>query len=443
MRTAMVAFFALASSFFPGAGSLALAQAGPSCLVTLDSAGRATHLEVRPGVVHQFAAGGVWARCKDEPTAMRSDSVAWYSDLNRVDLVGRVHFVDTTVKLDAHRASYFLRTEMLDASGNVVLTNRRTGSTLRGPNLKYYRRVAALRDTSELYATARPAVEYRGENDSAGAEPYVIHGDRVRFKGNNLAWAGGSVTIDRSDFAAAADSAVLDLDAGGGEFMGQARVRGRGRSEYELVGRTVRYRMRDRKLEWVQARGSAEAKSADWRLAADTIEFDVADQRIQNGRAWGDSARPHANSATYTILADSLALDAPDQRLTELRGFGRAYATSRHDSLETDVDWMAGDTVVARFDTLANGVRILSRITARGNARAFYRVPDPDRPGAPPGITYSRGTRIAAKFTPLGLDRVDVVGAGDGVYLEPAPELAQPAPDSAKPATVPPPAVKP
>src|SRR5439155_1633669 len=149
-----------------------------------------------------------------------------------------------------------------------------------------------------------------------------------------------------------------------------------GRSDYALSGRTVRYRMRDRKLDWAQARGAAQAVSKEWRLTADTIEFDVADQRIQSGRAWGDSTRPHAASAAYTIMADSLALDAPGQRLTELRGFRHGYATSRIDSTQTDVDWMAGDTVVARFDTTASGARVLSQITAKANARAFYRVAD-------------------------------------------------------------------
>jgi hypothetical protein len=190
--------------------------------------------------------------------------------------------------------------------------------------------------------------------------------------------------------------------------------------------------MKGHDLTWVQSRGNAEATSAEWRLIADTVEFDVADRRIQGGRAWTDTTRARAISTTYTIRADSLAMDTPGQKLKELRGFRRGLATSK-DSLQTEPDWMAGDTVVARFDTTALGQRILSRLTARGDARAYYHVADPDHPKGPPGVTYSRGKQIAARFTLVGLDRVDVVGQADGVYLAPAvPKKKQPGDSTAK-----------
>jgi len=349
---------------------------------------------------------------------MTSDSVAWYSDLNRMDLVGRVHFTDSTVTLDAARATYFLGDERLEAYGSVNLVNAKTGSRLTGPNLIYRRRAPGIRDTTELFATGRPTVQYRAEGDSAGAEPYVIKGERIRLRGNNQAWSAGTVTIDRSDFAGRADSATLDLAGGQGELVDHADVSGRGKGKFDLNGRNIQYRMKERKLNWVQARGRAEATSDEWRLVSDTIEFDLADQRIQGGRAWTDTIPAKAISATYTIKADSLALDAPDQKLTELRGYRRAFATSL-DSNRVEPDWMAGDTLVARFDTTALGQRILSRLTAKGSARAYYHVPDPDQPKAEPGISYSRGKEIAARFTLVGLDRVDVTGAADGVYLEP------------------------
>ena len=61
-----------------------------------------------------------------------------------------------------------------------------------------------VRDTLEMYATGRPKINYV-EADQRGRhrlEPYVIVADRVRFKGSDRIWAGGKVTIDRSDFAA-------------------------------------------------------------------------------------------------------------------------------------------------------------------------------------------------------------------------------------------------
>ncbi|MBI4500853.1 MAG: hypothetical protein HY700_06795 [Gemmatimonadetes bacterium] len=398
-----------------------LAQQPRTCVVVLDEAGRqGRQTEVRPGVIHLFGSGGVVGHCKDESTNMQSDSVAWYQELDRVDFVGRVNFTDSSVVLNANRASYFLHDERLEAYGEVSLVNRVTGSRLTGPNLTYRRRIAALRDTADLYATNRPTVEYHGQSDTAGAEPYLIRGERIRLRGNSRAWAAGAVTIDRSDFSARADSASLDVDAGRGELLDHAQVEGHGDAKYQLSGRTIQYRMQDRQLTWVQARGRAEAVSDEWRLLADTVEFDIADRRIQGGRAWSDSTRARAVSVTYNILADSLAIDSPKQRLTQLRAFRHAHATSKSDSLRVESDWMEGDTLVAKFDTTALGQRILSQLSARGNARAFYHVTDPKQPNGPPGISYSRGLQIAARFTALGLDRVDVVGASDGVYLEPA-----------------------
>ena len=92
-----------------------------------------------------------------------------------------------------------------------------TGSTLTGPALDYFRVVHGVRDTLEMYATGRPKIRYV-ESDSAvggkAVEPYLIVGDRVRFKGNDRIWAGGKVTVDRSDFAARSDSMRLDTGPG-------------------------------------------------------------------------------------------------------------------------------------------------------------------------------------------------------------------------------------
>ncbi|MSR07489.1 MAG: hypothetical protein EXR93_10550 [Gemmatimonadetes bacterium] len=388
-----------------------------SCLVELDQVGGVgKQNEIRPGVFHQFGNGGVTAHCRGEKTSMKSDSVAWYSDLERMDLVGHAVFEDTTIRLDADRAIYYLQDQRLEAYGNVTLLNRKTQSRLTGPNLTYLR-VVGTRDTAEMLATGHPQARYRSETDSANAEPYFIKADRMRFRGNTRAWAGGGVSIDRSDFSARSDSSELDLGIGGGFLVGHAEARGQDSAGYVLTGRTIRFRMSQNRLVWVQARGLADATSSEWRLVADTVEFDIVGQRVGGGRAWGNSTRPRAASLSYTISADSLALDAPGQRLTELRGFGHTYATSRSDSARVDADWMSGDTLVARFDSTLFSRSTLSRLTATGAARAYYHVPDPKRPGSP-GITYSRGTEIAARFTPFGLERVDVVGDGDGVYLE-------------------------
>ena len=105
---------------------------------------------------------------------------------------------------------------------NMALKLEKAGSTVISASLDYYRAVKGVRDTTEMYAVSRPRIEYfardsadsaRAPADSAGrtrAEPYVIVADRVRIKGDDRIWAGGKVTVDRSDFAARGDSLRLD-----------------------------------------------------------------------------------------------------------------------------------------------------------------------------------------------------------------------------------------
>ena len=384
-------------------------------LVSVGGIGRSFQVA---GGVHQFANGGVFARCIGQSTTVHADSVAWYSERDRMDFTGSVRFGDSSVTLESDRASYYTKDERLEAFGNVRLVNLETGSVLTGPRLTYYRDVEGVRDTSEVFATGRPRVEYRGSVDTTGS-PYVIVADRVRLKGEGGAWVGGSVTIDRDDFAARGDSARLDADAGRGFLVGNAEAAGRDSASYVLRGRRIAFRLDANRLRWLQAQQEAEATSNDWQLTGDTIEFVLANDLIQRGAAWGDSIRPEAVSLQQTITADSLAIDAPDQVLTEVRGIGDGLARTRPDSGTVAEDWLAGDTVVARFDSTDSGGRTLAWLLAIGEARAFYHVYEDSTRTGLPAINYARGRRITVTFRNDLLERVDIVDAADGVYLEP------------------------
>jgi hypothetical protein len=398
-------------------GEVLQAQAARTCFVEVDSTGGTQRqLDAGRGFVRWYSGGGVWAHCVGQNTFWYSDSVAWYQDQDRFDMIGRVNFRDSTAQLTADRASYFLGQERLDAFGNTRLRNRATGSVLRGPNLRYFRRLPGVRDTTLLTATQRPTIEYRSADDTVGAEPYLIVADRVEMRGNTAARGWGSVTIDRSDFHGRSDSALLDTGVEAGRLMSQATVDGGITSGYHLAGRDIRFRLARKKLVWVQAEGEADATSLEWRLVADTVQFDLADDRIQGGNAWGDSLRPEATSLSTVMVADSLAITAPSQVLEEVRGVGQSVARSRRDSTDAEPDWVAGDTVTARFGPTASGSRALSEILALGAARALYRVYPLG--ATTPDLSYSRGDRILARFADERLVRVDVVGGADGVYLE-------------------------
>ena len=422
--------------------------AGRPCRVAVDSMGHFAQTTRAGGDTTSHGGGGVLAHCDGTATTISADSFAHYSRLGRLDLIGRVQIRDTSLALDANFASYFLRDERLEAHKNVIAVNRRTGSVLRGPNLKYWRAAKGIRDTVEMYATTRPTVEYRQttQGDSAATEPYIIVADRIRLKGDDRMWAGGRTTVDRSDFASRSDSMLLDQTRGFGVLVGSPRVEGKGRESsggkgYTLVGTRIELGLENRDVRLVKALGHGHATGADWTLTADTIQLAIAEHMLQQTFAWGDSTRPKAVSSLNTITADSLAIDSPGEVLQETRAFGHARSTAKRDSTTkaTDIDWIVGDTLTARFgqerDSTANrALTRLQQVIARGGARALTHHYDSRDTTAGPAINYSRGHQIAVAMKQDRIDRVVVSGKSDGVHLEPRPAVVA---DSVKRATPP------
>ena len=430
--------------------------AGRPCRVAVDSMGHYAEIPNSDGTKTLHGGGGVLAHCDGTSTTISADSFAHFPALGRLDLIGRVAIRDTGLALDARLVSYFLRDERLDAHNNVVAVNRRTGSVLRGPNLKYWRAAKGIRDTVEMYATQRPTVEYRqnppGGGDTTSNEPYIIVADRLRFKGDDRTWAGGKVTIDRSDFAARSDSMMMNQTSGFGVLVGSPRVEGRGRATtaeagrtYTLVGTRIELTLAQRDVRGVKALGKGKATGSDWVLTADTIDLRIADRVLQQTFAWGDSMRPHAISTLYTIQSDSLAIDSPGEILTESRAFGNAFSTAKRDSITpaNQTDWITGDSLTIRFaqeqDSVTKQPRSrLHQLVSLGSARALTHHPDPkDTTHVGPAINYSRGHRITVAMLRDRIERVIVAGKADGVHLEPRPAVVA---DSLK---TPPPASKP
>ncbi len=403
------------------------------CVFQITNVDRQGAVVETPQGTNYFAGGNVQLSCKGLQITMRSDSVAAYGG-NVVHFIGNVQYRDSTLTMDADRGTYYKTGEKWEARGRVTTNNLGTGSKLTGPALDYYRVVKGVRDTMEMYSTGRPRIEYAtAEPGSRPGEPYIIVADRVRLKGNERLWAGGKVTVDRSDFSARGDSLRLDTGTGGDGTLvgGKPLMRGLGTDSFSLTGRRLDLKLNGRELTYVTAKGNANAVSKEWDLVADTIGLDIEKRRLEQTLAWGDSTRPYATSPAYAMRADSLALDTPGQQLKEVRGFGTAWLGGTIDARTKQRDWIRGDTVVAQFaqrDSAGTSRAALNRIVARKDAQSFHLDPStryPDRPS----INYARGDVIIMTMkhgVQTGVDRVDVRGQVDGIQLE-AADLPQPA----------------
>jgi hypothetical protein len=431
--------------FWAAAAIAALAAPRPAaaqssrCTFQIDNVDRQGSVVETPSGTNYFAGGNVRLSCRGTRISMQSDSVAAYGG-NVIQFIGRVKYRDSTITMDADRGTYYKAGERWEARGNVTTENLTNGSTLTGPSLDYYRVVKGVRDTLEMYATGRPNIKY-ATLDSAGqgAEPYAIVADRVRFKGNDRIFAGGKVTIDRSDFAARGDSLRLDTGAAGDGSLtgGTPTLRGLGPDSFTIAGNRIDLKLERRELTYLLAKGSGHAVNREWDLVADTIALDVNGKKLEQTLAWGDKTRPNATSPSYAMTADSLALDTPAQELREVRGFGTAWLGGTVHQASKERDWMRGDTVVARFTSVDSAGRkraLLSQIEARRAAQS-YHLDTNTRVPARPSINYARGDAITVTMKPgptRGVDRVNIRGKVDGVQLEASSDTTAVPADSAR-----------
>ena len=400
---------------------------GAGCQFHIDSVGGLGIQAVVGADTNYYAGGFVQLSCVGTRVVMRSDSLAYFGRGRNTQAVfiGHVRYRDSTITMDAERGTYFRNGERWEARGNVVTTNLVNGSTMKGPSLDYYRAMPGTRDTAEAYAIGRPTINsYPQDSSAARGEPYVVVADRVRLRGNDRMWAGGRVTIDRSDFAAKGDSLYLDSGAGQeGLLLGKPLMRGLGRDSFELTGTRIVLALDGSAITYVSAYGNGHAVSADLDLVADTIGLDLEDEQLVQTLAWGDQIRPRGITSSHELRGDSLAFDTPGKQLRAIRSFTGAWVAGKSDRVGGERDWIAGDTIVVSlvpWDSAGAERTAVELIDARGAARSYYRVAGGGGPLS--SINYSRGDQIIVRMKPpgqQGVDRVDIHGQVDGVHLEP------------------------
>lgn len=406
--------------------------------------GPQTSILLPSGQRNVFMGGGVVVRCPSKSLTLRADSLESYGDDGRVYMLGDVDYQEPRLSIKSDFLTYFQRDERIVANGNVDATLP-SGSTMRGPYAEYYRAIPGTRPATRLFANGRPTFNIVQE-DTAGGPPdtLVVLANNVTMIGDSLVYAGGAVRATRPEVEARGDSMTLDSEAEHMVMMRNPEIEGKGDRRFTLSGNRIELTSRQRQLERVISIGRAKAVSDSMTLTSDTMDLRVAKNMLQRTIAWGPS-RARANSPTQRLVADSIDVVMPGQRIREMHAVRGALAEGKPDSVRfraDTTDWLNGDTVIARFDTVVTADSAnpkLRQLVATGRARAYYHLNPADSAARRPAINYVTGREIVIAFDNQQVSRVTVVNQAAGVYLEPRAETARDT-AAARPATTRPPA---
>jgi lipopolysaccharide export system protein LptA len=414
-----------------------LAQGAPAptgrCILQFASDRALTSQKLPSGQRNAFTGGNVVARCPAQNLVLRSDSLESYGDDGRIVFIGHADYSEPRLKLKAEVITYYQRDERVLAVQNVVATLP-SGSTLRGPQVEFFRAIPRVRQQSAT-ATGRPTVSLV-ERDAQGKPqpPVQVTGANIYLQGDSLVSAVGNVVVVRPELTATGDSLYANSGSGLLRLMREPKITGTKGRPFTLAGTTIDLLSRQRKLERVIARDSAVATSEDLTLRADTLDLRVVDDLLQRAIAWGKS-RARAASPAQTMIADSIDVLLPAQRVRTLYAIRAASAEGAPDTTKfrtTEKDRLTGDTIIAHFDSVAARdttskprIRTLVAIgSEKSLATSLQHLPPRDTTVCKPAINYVRGRLITVSFDSAKVSTVvvqDQDRAG-GIYVEPQPD---------------------
>jgi len=409
---------------------------------------RAWFREDATGNRNSFWGGGIVAHCIGQGNTLTADSAEYFGAQGLLHLIGNVHYTEPRLTVDSRTMTYYQTDDHLHAEGDVVAVMS-NGNTLRGPSADYYRS-RPQRPMARMFAPGRPTVTLvQRDTSGRGRAPDTAHvvANQITMQGDSLVYASGRVQITRPDLLATGDSTFLDSGHDFARLMREPMVKGLGSRTFTLTGGVIDVFSKNRQVERVVATPSGHALSQDMELVADTVDLRIQNNQLQRVIAWG-KGRARAVSPEREIVADSIDAIMPGQRVREVRALRNAFAESNPDSgvVSTQRDWMRGDTIVARFDTVvvtdtANRPRI-REIIAEGNARSFYQMKNSRGPQTQPTINYVRGRIIEILFQDRRVATVTVTDKATGVLIEPVAESpggVSPTPTQGRPVPPPPP----
>jgi lipopolysaccharide export system protein LptA len=386
------------------------------------------------------AQGPLLVRCANGEE-LRADSAVVYQGQNEVHLFRQVDYQDPAKSLTSDQAIYNSGTGRLYATGNVVFTDKNQGSTLRGPELEYFRAMQG-RPQSQATATQRPHVTVTPKGSGSNGrrrEPMEIDADRVTSVGDRYMTATGNVVINDNGTRSTAEEAYYDQAADHVELRRQARV---DNEKYHLTGDFIASDLQNGSVSKVLAQNNAQLVSDRLTVNGPQLQlFFERDllQRMVSGHVPGQAPRDSAAAAAaasdpatrsvalakgFRLEGDSIEAITPDQQVRQVNAIGKAHgeswdtipvrtvhvdsggaagqvpATPRPMTVPPEEldqkDVLTADTIIAFFRTDSAGVdsvrarpagRDSVRLAGRPAATGRDTARPPGRPGAAQGDT--------------------------------------------------------
>jgi hypothetical protein len=439
-------FIAMAAAALPAVAS---AQ-GADCYI-VDS-GTTNMFNARTPQELVFIGGGARFRCPNGVT-IASDSVARYTGQGLIEFVGNVRYTDEENVLTAAYVRYVETDRSAIAQGDVVLTDRTTGSVIEAPLMNYYQPGPNREEALIRIPSGRPHARLVSvaDTDTTRRDTTIVDADRMDITGRSRFDAWGTVELTRSDVVGLGEEASWDRETGNLRLAVSARLTA---EDYVLMGDTVRGRTNDlNEIEELTALRSARLDGTDITVEAPLIRLFFTNGEVQRLVAAGElvdaeaedarldpSTRAVATSADFRMTADSIDAIAPRQVLDRVVAVGNAYGERLGDEMaDASVpaiaarDWLRGDTVIAVFaeaeqvepdSAMASGMQV-DHVIAVGvteRATSTYRVRDQANPDAEPGINYMLARRITIQLTDQGVETVIAEGDVQGMYLQAIPQ---------------------
>jgi lipopolysaccharide export system protein LptA len=410
--------------------------------------------------------------CDGGQRTIMADTATYSRASGQIELFGRAEIRDPERILTAARATYFTQIRQLSARGNVVVTDRSTGSVIEGDVLTFLEETPE-RPESQITATATTgqarATLLRERSGEPGVQDTtVVDASQIDVMGDRLFRGLGDAVMTRDSLRATGFMIEYEQEAG------TLVVNGNGVIEvpnYELRGDSITASVTEgEQIRDVFARHNTSLHSEDLQVRAPALRLFFEDGEVSRmvAQPWEAPQfappwpRPTAQNDQFRMEADSIDVLAPGQRLEEAVATGTARVERlTPDSLrmllpevEAEVlaliehDWVDGDTVRAYFtdgpprarsveERLADPdaaaaedevapERVLERLWAAGEpARTMHRTRDENAgPDVKFSIAYLVGREIDVTFTGGAVAVVTASEDVRGVYLQPT-EVAQ------------------